>query len=168
MHEEAFGKMEGIDTHYAARRAGPAKTQERDGAGGGIVAISGKKRKSDAMRLEKGTGTRVISSGVRKRMDGDVDEGVEEDGTVLRHAKRPRFEKGGGLCVSIAPLPNPRAGGERSGDGSGEGEMTQEERDKEAKRLLKEREASSAPAGSTPITRTAGFRVLVATAMPLN
>jgi len=81
---------------------GLRKTQERDGAGGGIVAISGKKRKSDAMRLGKGTGTRVISSGFKKRMDGDVDEGVEEDGRVLRHAKRPRFEKGE-VCVCLSP-----------------------------------------------------------------
>jgi hypothetical protein len=144
MHEEAFGRMEGIDTHYAARRAGSAK--EKDTA-----SVVGKKRKSDAMGLGKGlpkgvgvgvrvSGTRTISNGVRKRMGPasfvDEGEGVEEDGadaeSSMRHSKRPRFEKG--RRISIAPLPTPHSQ-ER------EGEMNAEEREIEAKRLLKEREA---------------------------
>ncbi|KIM73634.1 hypothetical protein PILCRDRAFT_828931 [Piloderma croceum F 1598] len=144
MHEEAFGKMEGIDTHYAARRAGPAKEE-------GAASVVGKKRKSDAMGIGKGlpksvgvgvrvNGTRTISNGVRKRMGPasfvDEGEGVEEDGadaeSSMRHSKRPRFEKG--RRVSIAPLPTPHSQ-ER------EGEMNAEEREREAKRLLKEREA---------------------------
>jgi hypothetical protein len=51
-----------------------------------------------------------------------------------RLSKRPRFEKG--HRVSMAPSPN-----SNSGNGEGDVEIDQEARDKEAKRLLKEREA---------------------------
>jgi hypothetical protein len=135
MHEQAFEKMEGIDKHYAARRPSPEKN------------IIGKKRKSDAMGAlgygRKASGARVISNGARKRMgmeslvneDGVVaDEQAEFDGNG-RHSKRPRFEKG--RHVSIARPPNAHG----TDDGQGSEEMTQEQRDKEAGRLLKEREA---------------------------
>jgi hypothetical protein len=50
----------------------------------------------------------------------------------MQHSKRPRFENG--RRVSITPLPTPHSQGH-------EGETNAEERAREAKRLMKEREA---------------------------
>lgn len=147
MHEGVFEKMEGIDRHYAARRVCPDKAKGL-GASGEAKKVIGTKRKSDAMGLGKGvskrivSGARVISNGVRRKMvpasfrDNDEPAGVDEEETELgievsgRRSKRPRFETG--KSVSIAPLPS-------TSDGTGD--ETQQDRDREAKRLLKEREA---------------------------
>jgi hypothetical protein len=156
MHEEAFARMKGIDTHYAAKRVIRGKDNDIGmSKGGDGTKVAGKKRKSDAMGLGKGVskrsvsgirmnGVRAISSEVRKNTvpgsNGDDDgEGGEEEGAETgnngRHAKRPRFEKGRRVSIVLPPNTHTANGGEGNPD------MTQEERDKEANRLLKEREA---------------------------
>ena len=155
MHEEAFEKMKGIDTHYAAKRVIRGKDNDMGKSKGGEgTKVAGKKRKSDAMGLEKGVsmrsvsgirmnGVKVVSSGLRKNIisgsnGDDVGEGGEEEGAGtgnVRHSKRPRFEKGRRVSIVLPPNTHPANGGDGNPD------MTQEQRDKEAKRLLKEREA---------------------------
>ncbi|KAF7968022.1 hypothetical protein HWV62_32150 [Athelia sp. TMB] len=110
MHDSVFEKMQGIDTHYAARRP---------------VPIAGNKRKSDALGPVGGiAGKKTKVPGAF----GDDDENDEEE-QGRRTSKRPKFEKG--RRISIAPPPGEGEGGERS----------QKERDEEAARLAKEREA---------------------------
>ncbi|EED79347.1 predicted protein [Postia placenta Mad-698-R] len=120
-HEDAFGKMDSIATHYDARH--PSQTQAQPNS---------KKRKSDALgigpapgakRKSSAAGARVISAGVRKKMgvpgafgadedndndngDGD-DDGSEEDPGDRRSSKRIRTTSGNdvhsGQRVSLAP-----------------------------------------------------------------
>ena len=134
VHDAAFSKMDGIDKHYAAKRNSPER-----------IAV-GIKRKSDAIesgfgkgnpggkRNDSGarvSGTRAINNDVRKKIvPGSEDNDDLEEEEKRRQSKRPKFENG--LGVSIAPPPV-TVGAEDEG-------MTQEERDKEAKRLAKERE----------------------------
>lgn len=145
IHEREFSKMDGIDKHYAARRAGPNKhvvgmKRKSDALGVGkgvLVSAAGKRRVSGAGTKRRASGARVASNGARKNIvpgsfgddeEEDVDQDEDEN---RRQSKRPKFEKG--RRVSIAPPP-------KADDGE-EAEMTQEERDKESKRLAKEREA---------------------------
>ncbi|OSX56854.1 hypothetical protein POSPLADRAFT_1076508 [Postia placenta MAD-698-R-SB12] len=121
-HEDAFGKMDSIVNHYAARRPPQAQAQpnskKRKSDALGIGPAPGAKRKSSA------AGARVISAGVRKKMgvpgafgadedndndndnDGD-DDGSEEDPGDRRSSKRIRTTSGNdvhsGQRVSLAP-----------------------------------------------------------------
>lgn len=109
VHEEAFGKMNSIVDHYAARR--PSSRTD-------VNAPTTKKRKSDALGLGHGrpqaaavtanrktsaSGTRLISTGVRKKMSipgGFGDEDDEEEAEVVevvadrRSSKRIRITEG--------------------------------------------------------------------------
>lgn len=122
-HEDAFGKMDSIVNHYAARRAPQAQAQpnskKRKSDALGIGPAPGAKRKSSA------AGARVISAGVRKKMgvpgafgadedndndndngDGDDDDSEEDPGD-RRSSKRIRTTSGNdvhsGQRVSLAP-----------------------------------------------------------------
>ncbi|EED79346.1 predicted protein [Postia placenta Mad-698-R] len=103
-HEDAFGKMDSIATHYDARH--PSQTQAQPNS---------KKRKSDALgigpapganRKSSAASAHVISTGVRKKMgvsgafgaDEDNDDDSEEDPGDHRSSKRILGQR-----VSLAP-----------------------------------------------------------------
>ncbi|KAA1471897.1 hypothetical protein DENSPDRAFT_146522 [Dentipellis sp. KUC8613] len=137
-HEEHFNKMDSIANHYAARRGAPA--------------AQSKKRKSDVLgngpapaAKRTSAGTRVISTGVRKKMGipggfGDEDESDAEENDNAeenrRMSKRIRIEEGDGgkdkgKRVSLAP--SPKRGGEVS-----EKDKKKKEREREATRKMLE------------------------------
>ena len=98
LHDEQFGKMDSIATHYAAKRgARESKKRKSDVLGHG--SAPGKKRSS--------AGTRVISAGSRKRMGipGGFDDDEEEEAALpddvqeeedRRMSKRVRILEGDG------------------------------------------------------------------------
>ncbi|TFY69598.1 hypothetical protein EVG20_g3080 [Dentipellis fragilis] len=134
-HEEHFNKMDSIANHYAARRGAPAQSKKRKSDMLGNGPTLGTKRTS--------AGTRVISTGVRKKMgipggfgeedESDSDDNMEED---RRMSKRIRVEEGDGgkdkgKRVSLAP--SPRRGGEVS-----EKDKKKKEKEREATRKMLE------------------------------
>ncbi|KZP30800.1 hypothetical protein FIBSPDRAFT_850243 [Athelia psychrophila] len=117
MHDGAFDKMQGIDAHYAAKRA--------------VVPVAGSKRKSDALGPTRAVGGRnKIVPGAFGDEDED-DEGGEADNGRLRQSKKTKFEKGKRISIAAPPAAEEGEGAER----------TQAERDQEGARLAKEREA---------------------------
>ncbi|KAH9947784.1 hypothetical protein B0H21DRAFT_737235 [Amylocystis lapponica] len=141
VHNNVFGKMDSITTHYAARRGMPpgAQSKKRKSDALGVGHAPGTKRKSNA------AGARVISNGVRKNMGipggfGDEEEDEAQDAGDRRSSKRIRVvdseDVHKGKTVSIAP---PRDTGDNEDD-----EADQRKKDKERDAMRRKLDANKA------------------------
>ncbi|EGO01234.1 hypothetical protein SERLA73DRAFT_159705 [Serpula lacrymans var. lacrymans S7.3] len=134
LHEQEFEKMDSIANHYAAKRGSPVKDAPVSKKRKSSVAAVGHGQRPGPAGRNRASGARVISAGARKKMvpgafgdDDDDDELIDR-----RTSKRPRMD--------------PAEAGDKQKDEEkkvtiAQIAVEQGERDEEAKRLQKEREA---------------------------